>query len=191
MPTISPKAIGRDRLGTVLVNTSSSRCLCKSLPLCYCKKKARSTREQEPASLPCARGLGKWLPVQPRHASVAVECIVQVSCNGPPALWVPLGCHEPTCQRAGVISQGGFRTRPLTNHISLFVRALKDQIPVPAGPLRCCFVPCTLHWRVLHRQAISVASKVLQLRDGNGRAVPSGWPQGCEAALLSSLAVAI
>lgn len=87
-----------------------------------------------------------------------------------------LGCHEPTCQRAGVISQRGFRIRPLTNHVSSLWRALKGRIPVPAGPLRCCFVPYTSHWRLLHCQAISVASKeVLQSRDGKGRPAPSGW----------------
>lgn len=54
-------------------------------------------------------------------------------CNGPPC-WLlagPLGCHEPTCQRAGVISQGGFRSRPLTNHVSPFLAGPEGSNPRP------------------------------------------------------------
>lgn len=65
--------------------------------------------EQEPA---VCEGSMKWLSVQSRHANVAVEMHRQgIHATAP--CWLlagPLGCHEPTCQRAGVISQGGFRT---------------------------------------------------------------------------------
>lgn len=87
----------------------------------------------ESTSLPCARGLGLWLSVPSRHANVAVERIVQESMQRAPC-WLlagPLGCHEPTCQRAGVISQGGFRTRPLTNHVSPFVAGPERSNPRP------------------------------------------------------------
>lgn len=68
-----------------------------------------------------------------RHANVEVECVVKESMQRAPC-WLlagPLGCHEPTCQRAGVISQGGFRTRPLTNHVSSFVAGPEGSNPRP------------------------------------------------------------
>lgn len=85
----------------------------------------------------CPAWVGKWLPVQPRHASVAVECIVQESMQRAPvlgagrpsgSLWV---ATSQRAQRAGVISQGGFRTRPLTNHVSSFVAGPEGSNPRP------------------------------------------------------------
>lgn len=76
-----------------------------------------------------------WLLGPVRHANVAVECIVKESMQRAPC-WLlagPLGCHEPTCQRAGVISQGGFRTRPLTNHVSSFL-AGPERLESPSPP---------------------------------------------------------
>lgn len=79
-----------------------------------------------------------WLLGAVRHANVAVECIVKESMQRAPC-WLlagPLGCHEPTCQRAGVISQGGFRTRPLTNHVSSTVAGPEGlESPSPPGHL--------------------------------------------------------
>lgn len=74
-----------------------------------------------------------WLPVQSGTRTSSWNASSRNPCNGPragcwPALWVA------TSQRAsvpGVISQGGFRTRPLTNHVSSFVAGPEGSNPRP------------------------------------------------------------
>lgn len=137
-----------------------------------------------------------WLSVQSGHANVAVECVVKESMQRAPcwSLAGPLGCHEPTCQRAGVISQGGFRTRPLTNHVSSFLTGPEGSNPRPrratSALLRTVYIalagsPPSGYFGCLKRSAA--------IERWKGEAAGCQWlaPQGCEAVFLSSLAVAI
>lgn len=118
-------------------------------------------------------------PVQAREHAIWNKASPWNPCNGPvlacwPALWVA------TSQRAsvpGVNSQGGFRTRPLTNHVSPFAAGPEGRIPVPAGPLRRCFVPCTLRrgFSTVRLFRLPHCLKKKTFRDGKGRRAPSGW----------------